>query len=161
MLNDVRHLGIMQWRNPLMTHFLFQLFSHLPKQKTQVVVLGTSAVSNYKSEKAPEDIQPPLLRALKTSEYHGSVACPYLEQPNVITGLPAQGLQSTLICLQFSNAKYVCQILLELSRGFTLSLSFQSLHTAKCITWRLWRTSVSWNQWCSLIWIRYGSSKLH
>ena len=71
-------------------YFMFQLFSKLKKENTYVAVLGTSPANEYKSETCPGDLQTPLLRALRTDPFKGTPLCPYLEQPNVVTGLAAQ-----------------------------------------------------------------------
>ena len=75
---------------------MFQLFSKLNKENTYVAVLGTSPANDYKSETCPGDLQTPLLRALRTDPFKGTPLCPYLEQPNVLTGLPAQSKYTEL-----------------------------------------------------------------
>ena len=46
--------------------------------------------SEYKSEVPTSEMETPFLRALKTSKFPGTPLCPYLEQPNLVSGLPAQ-----------------------------------------------------------------------
>ena len=75
---------------------MFQLFSKLKKENTYVAVLGTSPANEYKSETCPGDLQTPLLRALRTDPFKGTPLCPYLEQPNVLTGLAAQSKYTEL-----------------------------------------------------------------
>ena len=75
---------------------MFQLFSKLKKENTYVAVLGTSSANEYKSETCPGDLQTPLLRALRTDPFKGTPLCPYLEQPNVLTGLAAQSKYTEL-----------------------------------------------------------------
>ena len=67
-----------------------QVFSSLKSEELYVGVLATASVSDYKSETAANDLDTPFLRALKTQEFKGTPVCPYLEQPNTMTGLPAQ-----------------------------------------------------------------------
>ena len=35
-------------------------------------------------------MQPPFLRALRSTKYQGTPLAPYVAQPNIVTGLPAQ-----------------------------------------------------------------------
>ena len=46
--------------------------------------------SEYRSDIPVSDMNPPFLRSLKTSKFPGTPLGPYLEQPNLVSGLPAQ-----------------------------------------------------------------------
>ncbi|XP_067946109.1 proteasome assembly chaperone 1-like [Watersipora subatra] len=67
-----------------------QLFSSVKSIHTYVAVLSHKSVSEYRSIQAPSQINVPFLRALKTTHFQGTPICRYLEQPNIIDGLPAQ-----------------------------------------------------------------------
>ncbi|XP_064628864.1 proteasome assembly chaperone 1-like [Lineus longissimus] len=66
-----------------------QLFSSLDKS-THVTVISSSHASEYKSDIPSSDLPFPMLTALKTSTFSGKAVCRYLQQPNTVTGLPAQ-----------------------------------------------------------------------
>lgn len=68
---------------------LFQLFAAICSDETGISILCSCSVSEYKSDIAILDMQPPFLRALKTEKFTETPLCAYLEQPNVIAGLPA------------------------------------------------------------------------
>ncbi len=53
--------------------------------------MATAPACDFKSDQTPGDLETPFLRALRTEPFEGSPLCPYLEQPNAFTGLPAQG----------------------------------------------------------------------
>ncbi|XP_051542155.1 proteasome assembly chaperone 1-like [Myxocyprinus asiaticus] len=59
------------------------------KRDLHVSVLSDCAVTEYKTLDYLSGSSTPFLRALKTGTHTGRVACPLLEQPNIITGLPA------------------------------------------------------------------------
>jgi len=71
--------------------FFLQLFSNFDTSSNHlyVGVLCSYMAADYKSES--ERTETPFLRGLKTSQFAGVPSCPYLEQPNIISGLPAQG----------------------------------------------------------------------
>ena len=70
----------------------FQLFATIDTSNKHfyMSVLCTYMTSEYRSELPVSDMNPPFLRALKTSKFPGTPLCPYLEQPNLVSGLPAQ-----------------------------------------------------------------------
>ncbi|XP_078322761.1 proteasome assembly chaperone 1-like isoform X3 [Crassostrea virginica] len=72
--------------------FVNQLMSFLNLSDSHLVILSSAFTSEYKSEIPTSDMNPPFMRALKTAPFLGTPLAPYLEQPNVATGLPAQGL---------------------------------------------------------------------
>lgn len=70
-------------------------------------ILCTNPVADYKSQLPPGDVPTPFLRALKTTKFRGTPTCPYLEQPNMITGLPAQ-IMSYCEVFKIAAVMYVC-----------------------------------------------------
>ncbi|XP_053502083.1 proteasome assembly chaperone 1 isoform X1 [Ictalurus furcatus] len=54
-----------------------------------VTVLSDSPLAEYKTPHYVNGNATPFLRALKTSTFTDNLHCPLLEQPNIITGLPA------------------------------------------------------------------------
>ncbi|KAI5629183.1 proteasome assembly chaperone 1, partial [Silurus asotus] len=54
-----------------------------------VTVLCDSPITEYKTPSYMNGNSAPFLRALKTSAFTDNLPCPLLEQPNIITGLPA------------------------------------------------------------------------
>lgn len=72
--------------------FVNQLMSCLNLCEGHIVIFGSTFTSEYKSEVPTSDMNPPFMRALKTASFLGTPMAPYLEQPNVATGLPAQML---------------------------------------------------------------------
>ncbi len=67
-----------------------QLLGELEHSQLTVVILTSVAAIEYRSEVAPSDLETPLLRCLVTRTFTDKPACPFLELPNLITGLPAQ-----------------------------------------------------------------------
>ncbi|XP_013414772.1 proteasome assembly chaperone 1 [Lingula anatina] len=67
-----------------------QLFSSININHTYIAVLTCGSVTDFKCDVMVSDLPAPFLRALKTSSFHGQPIAPYLEQPNTISGLPAQ-----------------------------------------------------------------------
>ncbi|PVD28912.1 hypothetical protein C0Q70_11507 [Pomacea canaliculata] len=67
-----------------------QLFSGLRTQNAFVLVLNTSHASRFISDVPTSDLSLPILRGLKTSHFPDKLICPVLEQPNLMTGVPAQ-----------------------------------------------------------------------
>uniref|UniRef100_V9L7P1 Proteasome assembly chaperone 1 n=1 Tax=Callorhinchus milii TaxID=7868 RepID=V9L7P1_CALMI len=66
-----------------------KVFASLQKQNLNVIVLSNCSMAEYKSAEPVSGLVMPFLRALKTKEFKDSLCCPLLEQPNIITGLPA------------------------------------------------------------------------
>uniref|UniRef100_A0A0B6YAN1 Proteasome assembly chaperone 1 n=1 Tax=Arion vulgaris TaxID=1028688 RepID=A0A0B6YAN1_9EUPU len=72
-----------------------------------IIVLTSSGMSTYCSELPFSDLEPPFLRCLKTEYFVGNLKCKILEQPNMLTGLPAQ-LMTFFQAYQYKAAVYVC-----------------------------------------------------
>lgn len=56
-----------------------------------MTVLSDSSVAEYKTADYPCGSSAPFLRSLHSSAFTGPAACRSLEQPNIVTGLPAAG----------------------------------------------------------------------
>uniref|UniRef100_A0AAZ3QF59 Proteasome assembly chaperone 1 n=1 Tax=Oncorhynchus tshawytscha TaxID=74940 RepID=A0AAZ3QF59_ONCTS len=61
----------------------------LQKRGLSVMVLSDSPVAEYKTPDYLYGSAVPFLRSLKSSASKGQALCPALEQPNILTGLPA------------------------------------------------------------------------
>ncbi|KAJ7996994.1 hypothetical protein DPEC_G00224310 [Dallia pectoralis] len=66
-----------------------KLFGYLPNRGLNVMVLSDSPVAEYKTPGYLYGSAVPFLRSLKSSAFKNEALCPALEQPNIITGLPA------------------------------------------------------------------------
>lgn len=66
-----------------------KVFGCLQKRGLAVTVLSDASIAEYKASDYLHGSDVPFLRALKTSAYKDVVNCPFLEQPNIVTGLPA------------------------------------------------------------------------
>ncbi|XP_067849395.1 proteasome assembly chaperone 1 [Heptranchias perlo] len=66
-----------------------KVFGNIQKRNLDVIVLSSCSVTEYKSSTPISNISVPFLRALKTNASQETPHCPLLEQPNVISGLPA------------------------------------------------------------------------
>lgn len=55
-----------------------------------VSTLCSTYTSDYRGEVPISEMTVPFLRALKTEKFKGVALCPFLEQPNIVSGLPAQ-----------------------------------------------------------------------
>lgn len=71
--------------------FFSQVFGCLQKRGLTVTVLSDAPITEYKASDYLHGSDVPFLRALKTSANKAAVNCPFLEQPNIVTGLPAAG----------------------------------------------------------------------
>jgi len=69
-----------------------------------VVVLTTNLVSRYHSEQCQSDLLAPFLRSLNTSTFSGRPCAPYLEQPNVISGLAAQSEYTVVVLIMVTDS---------------------------------------------------------
>ncbi|XP_064596687.1 proteasome assembly chaperone 1-like [Liolophura sinensis] len=67
-----------------------QLFDHIDLSEAQVAVLSSSVTSEYRTDVPSSELTVPFVKALRTQAFTGSPFCPYLEQPNIVNGLPAQ-----------------------------------------------------------------------
>ncbi|KAL3881577.1 hypothetical protein ACJMK2_027999 [Sinanodonta woodiana] len=83
--------------------FVHELFSTVDISECCILILAVSMTSDYRSEVPVSDIAAPFMRALRTSKYLMTPLCPYLEQPNIISGLQAQLLTYS----QLHNAKAI------------------------------------------------------
>ncbi|XP_026228363.1 proteasome assembly chaperone 1 [Anabas testudineus] len=66
-----------------------KVFDCLQHRELNVTVLSDSSVADYKTADYLSSSSPPFLRSLHTSTFHGEPVCQSLEQPNIVTGLPA------------------------------------------------------------------------
>lgn len=78
-----------------------QVFECLQHREMNVTVLSDSSVAEYKAADYLRCSSAPFLRSLYSSTFRGQPVCPSLEQPNIITGLPAAG--NNVTCQNFSN----------------------------------------------------------
>jgi len=75
----------------------------------QVVVLASAGIGNYISAVPPGDMPECFLHSLATRSFSVNPVAPILPQPNLVTGLPAQGLTNTVLCWKFlPNIKITC-----------------------------------------------------
>lgn len=70
---------------------LSQVFDCLQHRELNVTVLSDSSVAEYKTADYLCGSSAPFLRCLHSSAFTGPSACRSLEQPNIVTGLPAAG----------------------------------------------------------------------
>uniref|UniRef100_H3CQD2 Proteasome assembly chaperone 1 n=1 Tax=Tetraodon nigroviridis TaxID=99883 RepID=H3CQD2_TETNG len=66
-----------------------KVFDCLQHREMNVTVLSDSSVAEYKAADYLRCSSAPFLRSLHSSAFRGQSVCPSLEQPNIITGLPA------------------------------------------------------------------------
>ncbi|XP_026872815.2 proteasome assembly chaperone 1 [Electrophorus electricus] len=66
-----------------------RVLGSVQKRGLSVTVLSDCPLAEYKSPDYMTSSGAPFLRALKTSMHVGTLPCPLLELPNIITGLPA------------------------------------------------------------------------
>ncbi|MBN3323189.1 PSMG1 protein, partial [Atractosteus spatula] len=66
-----------------------KVFGFIQTRGLQVLVLSDASVSEYTTADPVSASPVPFLRALKSSAYKNTVHCPVMEQPNIVTGLPA------------------------------------------------------------------------
>ena len=76
-----------------------QVFSCLEPRGLSVMVLSDTPVAEFKTPDYLYGSPVPFLRSLKTSTYKSQALCPALEQPNIVTGLPAAGMVILLFTL--------------------------------------------------------------
>lgn len=70
---------------------LLQVFDCLPHRELNVTVLSDSSVAEYKTADYLCCSSAPFLRSLHSGAFSGQSVCQSLEQPNIVTGLPAAG----------------------------------------------------------------------
>lgn len=115
---------------------LLQVFDCLQHRELNVTVLSDSSVAEYKTADYLCYSSAPFLRSLHTSAFSGQPVCQSLEQPNIVTGLPAAG---TTIFFSFFFTLLVSLILVSqtcipwgpLARLFFLSSLTFFKHTQK------------------------------
>lgn len=83
------------------------MFSVVGSHDTHIQVLTTASNSEYKSILSPGDLPPNFLRALKTDIMNESPVCPYLEQPNTLSGLSAQSEHTDIVYILFAIVSLV------------------------------------------------------
>lgn len=66
-----------------------KVFDCLQQRELHVTVLSDSSVSEYKTADYLCGSSTPFLRSLQSRAFTGPSACGSLEQPNIVTGLPA------------------------------------------------------------------------
>ncbi|KAF3706569.1 Proteasome assembly chaperone 1 [Channa argus] len=66
-----------------------KVFDCLQHRDLKVTVLSDSSVADYRTADCLCNSSVPFLRSLHTTNYSGLPVCPSLEQPNIVTGLPA------------------------------------------------------------------------
>ncbi|KAM9846908.1 proteasome assembly chaperone 1 [Aulostomus maculatus] len=66
-----------------------KVFDCLQHRELNVTVLSDSSMADYKTADYLCSSSAPFLRSLHTSAFSGQPVCPSLEQPNIVTGLPA------------------------------------------------------------------------
>lgn len=74
-----------------------QVFDCLQQRELNVTVLSDSSVSEYKTADYLCGSSTPFLRSLKSRAFTGASACGSLEQPNIVTGLPAAGTTNCMV----------------------------------------------------------------
>ncbi|XP_062341958.1 proteasome assembly chaperone 1 [Osmerus eperlanus] len=84
-----------------------KVFSCLQPRGLSVMVLSDSPVAEYKTPDYLDASPVPFLRSLKTSTYKSQTLCPALEQPNIVTGLPAAVLNHCQVH-QIPTVMYQC-----------------------------------------------------
>lgn len=86
-----------------------QLFSYIDvgDPNLYLTILCSYMTSEFRSDIPVSDMETPFIRTLKTSKFAGTPMGPYLEQPNLVSGLPAQLLTFS----QIQNIRavlYIC-----------------------------------------------------
>ncbi|XP_052811054.1 proteasome assembly chaperone 1-like [Mya arenaria] len=86
-----------------------QLFSCLSTDSPSLYasILCSTMLSEYRSDVPVSELETPFLRALKTGRFAGTPVCPFLEQPNLLSGLAAQ-LLTVLQARDVKAVLYVC-----------------------------------------------------
>ncbi|KAM3868706.1 proteasome assembly chaperone 1 [Diretmus argenteus] len=84
-----------------------KVFGCLQHRGLNVTVLSDSAVAEYKTPGYLSSSSVPILRSLQTSASSCRILCPSLEQPNILTGLPAAVLSHCQVH-RIPTAAYQC-----------------------------------------------------
>ncbi|CAG5117426.1 unnamed protein product [Candidula unifasciata] len=72
-----------------------------------IIILTSSGMSGYCSDLPFSDLETPFLRCLKSESFTGFPKCKILEQPNMVTGVPAQ-LMTFCQVYGYRAVTYVC-----------------------------------------------------
>ncbi|CAC5424793.1 PSMG1 [Mytilus coruscus] len=84
--------------------FTEQLFPSINLEDAYVSLLCSAHTSEYKADIPISDMEVPFLRSLRSTKYLGTPLAPYVDQPNIVTGLPAQ-------CLSYCQVNKVIAVL--------------------------------------------------
>ncbi|KAM4044451.1 proteasome assembly chaperone 1 [Anomaloglossus baeobatrachus] len=66
-----------------------KVFRCLQKSSLKVTVLSTCPITDYKTTESTHNLAVPFLKVVTTKQYTDGTPCSYLEQPNIVDGLPA------------------------------------------------------------------------
>lgn len=89
-----------------------QVFDCLQHRELNVTVLSDSSVAEYKTADYLCCSAAPFLRSLHSGAFSGQSVCQSLEQPNIVTGLPAAGTASAHSTILMKQPLHVEHILL-------------------------------------------------
>ncbi|XP_071135747.1 proteasome assembly chaperone 1-like isoform X2 [Mytilus edulis] len=84
--------------------FTEQIFPSIKLEDAYVSILCSAHTSEYKADIPISDMEVPFLRSLRSTKYLGTPLAPYVDQPNIVTGLPAQ-------CLSYCQVNKVIAVL--------------------------------------------------
>ncbi|KAK6169032.1 hypothetical protein SNE40_020162 [Patella caerulea] len=84
-----------------------QIFSNLDCTNCDIIVLSSALTCDYKSDVPLSEIKTPFLKALYTDQRKPSCICSTLEQPNIVSSLPAQILAYSQIN-ELKSSLFVC-----------------------------------------------------
>lgn len=114
-----------------------QVFDCLQHREMNVTVLSDSSVAEYKAADYLRSSSVPFVRSLHSSTFRGQSVCPSLEQPNIITGLPAAGNDSA--CTNFSNAwhqNWLCDLFFVFFVFFLSVLNHCEVHRISAVVYQ-------------------------
>uniref|UniRef100_A0A087X8T2 Proteasome assembly chaperone 1 n=1 Tax=Poecilia formosa TaxID=48698 RepID=A0A087X8T2_POEFO len=80
-----------------------KVFGYLQTRGLTVTVLSDSSVADYKTADYLCSSSAPFLRSLRSSAFSDQPVCQSLEQPNIITGLPAAGVFGVFLIQEQHN----------------------------------------------------------
>ncbi|XP_059140652.1 proteasome assembly chaperone 1-like [Physella acuta] len=83
------------------------LIDNINLNHAAITVLAAASTGSYCSQTPASQVETPFLRYLKTDQLLDVPVCPVLEQPNMLTGLPAM-LMTFFQVLQLQAVVYVC-----------------------------------------------------
>lgn len=102
---------------------LLQVFDCVQHRELNVTVLSDSSVAEYKTADYLSCSSAPFLRSLHTGAFSGRPVCQTLEQPNIVTGLPAAG---TSVVIQVSQTHITWVFLLSSLTFYKKKLHFKA-----------------------------------